>query len=63
MTDLVAAPRDDVIGVVWIALDGKNISITHQTRDDAVQLPRRSMANALRMLADAFDAEADEVGD
>lgn len=56
-------PFMNVIGCVWVKFDGHEYELTYDSRVDVIQLERRTMAAALRQLADAFDAQAEAVGD
>ena len=54
---------ESTCGVIFVKCDGDRYELSYESRTDVVQLGRRTMAQALRELADAFDAQADLVGD
>lgn len=53
----------DTVGIIFVLSDGEYYQLTYEARVDTFQLPRRLMAQALRELADEFDADAEKVGD
>lgn len=60
---LLEAP-DNLTSVVLVIYDGEKYTLQIcPAQSDAMPLERRHLAHALRQLADAVDAQAEEVGD
>lgn len=52
---------DSVIALAMFSLEGEDVSVHYRPVIDVIQPPRRQVAAALRMLAEHFDNEANEV--
>jgi hypothetical protein len=63
MTTTMFGQPKNLVGVVFVILDGERYSMEYRPIDEVIPLPRRALVHGLRRLADAWAVEAEKVGD